>query len=133
MLHVMHVVMLYHGCKTAHVMRRHACAEVSSSDAGTATWLALLAVREGGLVAVPTGTRLPLLRILLGGGDGSLWFSGMLNSGSCSSRISATLLGLTASAGVCPVPPCTQCIFFVLGQVSFQFIQGLSGLVQDKH
>lgn len=112
MLQVMHVVMLYLGCKTA-LATEHACAEVSSSDAGSATGLALLAVRGGALVAVPIGTRLPLLRILLGGGDGSLWFSGMVNTCSCSSKISAALLGLTASAGVCPVPPCTQCIFIV--------------------
>lgn len=56
------------------ITNRHACtcAEVASSDAGTATRLALLAVRGGGLLAVPIGTRLPLLRILLGGADGSL-------------------------------------------------------------
>lgn len=84
----------------------HACAEVASSDAGTTTRLALLAVRGGALPAVPIGTRLPLLRILLGGGDGSLWFSGMLTTGSCGSKISAGLLGLAASAGAMPVPPC---------------------------
>ena len=104
-------------------MNRHACAEVSSSDAGTATRLALLAVRGGALAAVPIGTRLPLLRILLGGGEGSLWFSGMLNTGSCGSKVSAVLLGLTDS-GVCPVPPCTQGIPVVVSQVFFHFIRG---------
>ena len=115
----MHVVMLYQGFKTATVKSGYACAEVSMSDAGTATRLALLAVRGGALTAVPIGTRLPLLRILLGGGDGSLWFSGMLNTGSCGSRVSAVLLGLIDSAGVCSVTPCTQCILVVLSQMSW--------------
>ena len=48
------------------------CDIASSSAAGTATRLALLAVRGGTLTPVPAGTLLPLLSILLGGGDGSL-------------------------------------------------------------
>lgn len=67
--------MLCKGCgQDSSITNRDACtwAEVASSDAGTPTRLALLAVRGGALLAVPIGTRFPLLRILLGGGDGSL-------------------------------------------------------------
>ena len=64
-------------------------------------------MRGGALDAVPIGTRLPLLRILLGGGDGSLWFSGMLATGIGGCVTSAGLCGLTISAGAMPVPPCT--------------------------
>ena len=103
-------VMLCQGCKQI-VLSKHAWAEVSLSDAVIASRLALLAVRGGALTAVPVGTRLPLRRILLGGGDVSLWFSGMMNSGSCGSKTSATLFGLLASADGTPVPPCTQCKF----------------------
>lgn len=99
-------MMVCQGCKQV-VLSRHAWAEIPLSDAGTASRLALLAVHGGALTAVPVGTRLPLRRILLGGGDGSLWFSGMANSGSCGSKVSAALFGLSASGTL--VLPCTQC------------------------
>lgn len=100
--------MLCQGRKQVGVSR-HAWAEVSLSDAGIASRPALLAVRGGALTAVPVGTRLPLRRILLGGGDGSIWFSGMVNSGSCGSVISAALFGLSASADGMLVLPWKQC------------------------
>lgn len=124
--------MLRQGCKQVVVLSRHAWAEVSLSEAGITSRLALLAVRAEALTAVPVGTRLPLRRILLGGGDGSFWFSGMVNSGSCGSKVSAMLFGLSASADGMPVPPCTQCKVTVVSQVSCHFSHGLSDLLQQR-
>ena len=75
--------------------------------------MALLVVQGGFLTAVPIGTRLPLLRILLGGGDGSIWFSG-----SCGCMYSAGLLGLVASAGAKPVPPCIAIWITLLADIA---------------
>ena len=72
-----------------------------SSDDSTATLIALLAVLGGTLVAVPVGTLLPLLRILLGG----VWFSFTSKTGSSCCTTGVGLVCLAASGGTVPELP----------------------------